>query len=371
MGTTKDFVYDDDRLSGALIRLVELEAGTGEAPLTCSLRIASLDDEPDYNAVSYCWGGQSASVDITCNESRLTITQNLSDALRRFRQSEKTISIWADAICVNQADMQDKSQQVPLMGRIYSQAREVLIWLGPSDDDTHKGLLMVRELRDWTDSYSKSLGGLSVFDFHGETHAQWNNISVEMLENEHEAITRDWLPLIRLFLNPYFTRVWTLQEVALPLGRGWIYCGNEERLPWLDFSVAVAFVYQSGMHGFMGLNLRKAGHNQGQLLEKVSATLSFVATVSRYATGDMNKKARLLDLLMLTRTSLATDPRDKVFGILGLLDSNEVDAMEVSVDYTKGVESLWIRIAERSLQRSTDLHYLCIRKNDTDRKSVV
>jgi hypothetical protein len=53
--------------------------------------------------------------------------------------------LWADTICINQTDDQEKSLQVPLIAKIYGQAEEVLIWLG----DEAEGSKDVMEYLKW------------------------------------------------------------------------------------------------------------------------------------------------------------------------------------------------------------------------------
>ncbi|KAK0644150.1 hypothetical protein B0T16DRAFT_392551 [Cercophora newfieldiana] len=50
---------------------------------------------------------------------------NLYDALLQFRRQGSAVLLWADAICINQADPDEKSEQVPPMGEIYRQASGV------------------------------------------------------------------------------------------------------------------------------------------------------------------------------------------------------------------------------------------------------
>ena len=41
---------------------------------------------------------------------------------------------WADAICINQKDLEEKSAQIPLMANIYWNASQVLAYLGEDPD---------------------------------------------------------------------------------------------------------------------------------------------------------------------------------------------------------------------------------------------
>ncbi|KAF8859326.1 heterokaryon incompatibility, partial [Acephala macrosclerotiorum] len=83
-----------------------------------------------YEALSYVWGESDPPCWILCNGQRKSVTPNLGAALRRLRYKEKWRLVWIDAICVNQEDLDERSQQVMLMRNIYSPARRVIVWLG-------------------------------------------------------------------------------------------------------------------------------------------------------------------------------------------------------------------------------------------------
>ena len=99
--------------------------------LEFELRAVSQDDEPIYTALSYVWGKPKTLKTITVNGCVFPITQNLEVALRHLQYDDIQPAIWIDAICINQTDWDEKNDQVPRMTRIYSNARNVLIWLGP------------------------------------------------------------------------------------------------------------------------------------------------------------------------------------------------------------------------------------------------
>ncbi|KAJ8122739.1 hypothetical protein ONZ43_g1137 [Nemania bipapillata] len=101
------------------------------APLCGKFRYVNLEVDPFYDAISYTWGAPDFTEKITIDENfHLRITPNLHHALTRYRHVTETRSIWADAICINQKDEEDKRRQVPLMTEIYRSASSVLVWLG-------------------------------------------------------------------------------------------------------------------------------------------------------------------------------------------------------------------------------------------------
>ncbi|KAK0722432.1 heterokaryon incompatibility, partial [Lasiosphaeria miniovina] len=87
-----------------------------------------------YEVISYAWGNVMSEENIICNDKVLRITSSLAVALRRTRLLDRPRVLWADDICINQKGESEKAQQVPLMAAIYSQAEQVLCWLGEGDE---------------------------------------------------------------------------------------------------------------------------------------------------------------------------------------------------------------------------------------------
>lgn len=118
------------------IRLLELEPGRRSEPIRGKLSFANLATTPRYFAVSYCWGDPSAQDTITLNGGRVQqLTRSLARALRRFRQEETPLVLWADQICIDQGNTAERGTQVKYMNRIYRDAAHVMVWLG--DDEDH------------------------------------------------------------------------------------------------------------------------------------------------------------------------------------------------------------------------------------------
>ncbi|KAH8883497.1 heterokaryon incompatibility, partial [Thozetella sp. PMI_491] len=86
-----------------------------------------------YEALSYVWGPPNFSESISCHGVACKVTPNLLAALRRLRYTNKDRTLWVDAICIRQSDIDERIQQVSRMGDIYSQASRVLVWLGDED----------------------------------------------------------------------------------------------------------------------------------------------------------------------------------------------------------------------------------------------
>ena len=103
-------------------------------PLSCSLDVVSLESKPEYETLSYVWGDPSLSNEILVNGCVINITKNLHTALWYLRSPDVPRVIWADGICINQLDLDERSSQVRMMDGIYRQGKAVQIWLGEAED---------------------------------------------------------------------------------------------------------------------------------------------------------------------------------------------------------------------------------------------
>ncbi|KAM6534519.1 hypothetical protein FALCPG4_004153 [Fusarium falciforme] len=119
------------------IRILTLHAGKWEDPIRCDLSSTSLDSNPDFQALSYSWGTDLTTVDITVNDWPFPVRENLRTILQRLRRPVlgENLVLWVDAICINQSKSSahanaERSSQVSMMATIYSRCREVLVWLG-------------------------------------------------------------------------------------------------------------------------------------------------------------------------------------------------------------------------------------------------
>lgn len=119
------------------IRLLTLEKAIDlEVSVTCSLQHVTFAQKPKYEALSYTWGDETAKKRISINGKEFEVGRNLYDALKHIRSANRDRVLWIDAICINQANVPEKNQQIRMMPFTYSRASQVLVWLGlPSGVD--------------------------------------------------------------------------------------------------------------------------------------------------------------------------------------------------------------------------------------------
>jgi hypothetical protein len=125
----------------SFIRLLTLLPGSHCTPLRCQIVEHRASSDALYDALSYAWGDPVYSESIQVCESLnveqvsqyLPITRNLFEALLRLRLDDAPRTLWIDALCINQDDLEEKGNQVARMGRVYREASQVIVWLGEDE----------------------------------------------------------------------------------------------------------------------------------------------------------------------------------------------------------------------------------------------
>ncbi|KAF2035905.1 HET-domain-containing protein, partial [Setomelanomma holmii] len=170
-------IYRPLSLGHRQIRTAYITKGSHHDTLKADLLLTSLNAHSPYEALSYVWGRDRSVGNLTLNGHSIEITLNLQDALVQLRLPTKDRLIWIDAICINQEDPKERSQQVQLMREIYSNARRVIVWLGDEALDTQE-------------------------------HA------TDLLRTAPSTLKATFDGIGELLLNrPYWTRLWVVQEV--------------------------------------------------------------------------------------------------------------------------------------------------------------
>lgn len=185
-------------------------------PIYCSLSHVFLDDNPRFEALSYVWGSPIPRRDIIVDGARFIVTPNLYEALKALRHHKKPRAVWADAICINQEDDDDKVYQVPLMGRVYTEATRTVIWFGASNEN-------VDALVAWLSTHGpgrKLLAGLKVGakGLFSEKAGRGKDLMILKAANG----------LFDILTMRYWYRMWTFQEFLLPKDDPLCYCGTHE-----------------------------------------------------------------------------------------------------------------------------------------------
>lgn len=151
-GSRRLYKYESFQ-DGRSIRILTLHpAQIQEEPLCGDLSTEPLDgssgeaSEIDFEAVSYVWGSRKRVQQLNCGDGRLLpVTQSIYDAPQRLRLPERPRRLWADQVCINQEDVEERGQQVNLMNTVYRSARRVLVWLGRDKEGKAKDAVKLVE----------------------------------------------------------------------------------------------------------------------------------------------------------------------------------------------------------------------------------
>lgn len=222
-------------------RILTLFPGDPADALHCAIETVQLDDtsRDDYEALSYCWG-DTTDQDIIKLKSTwpaggsqdefrpFPVHRSLHDALLHLRPpSGPPRKLWADAICINQADFTERAQQVTAMPLVYQYAKRVVIWLGPVTPKRRDCVAKIQEIQR------------SIHQLRQQSHVY---TEVDWLELVHEAAgsiaydREDAKGFLQQWAEcdfDWFARTWVLQEVANSRDRT-VFCGNEE-MSWDTF----------------------------------------------------------------------------------------------------------------------------------------
>ncbi|KAK4178058.1 heterokaryon incompatibility protein-domain-containing protein [Triangularia setosa] len=317
------------------------------APLRGEIKDVDLRTNPKYNALSYTWADEDGETAKTSHISllfnpkngtyrELRIGHNCELAMRRLRRKDRKRTVWIDAVCINQADLEERSQQVKLMSRIFISAKKVVVYTGEGTPQTDG-------LYDWlndidAEKLAVPSGGLlspqAALQFYrppegvlGRVQEVSNHAAIRMkemgrlirghTEKVRRLLREVWVVysmgtiprrppepddlqrvLREYFSRRWFKRVWVLQEVSLPeMKRIRVLCGNRETTGERLFGMLVS---------------------QGQGDIDVGRVFVLLRQKPVVGQGKSSRHSHLLDLLIETKSRQCEDPRDKIFGVLNI-----------------------------------------------------
>ncbi|KAI6764093.1 hypothetical protein HG530_007882 [Fusarium avenaceum] len=330
------------------IRVLEIKPGTGMEKLEGALHHCSVEfnhpalkyrtrwamSNTDYTkpvcftALSYTWGPPVFNGSIKCDGFVKKITKSLEAAIRQFRQPHESIMMWIDQICINQEDNEEKAQQIPLMSRIYSLATSTVIWLGEASTGSASALRLLEQI-------------ISRLQF------TFLNPEFEDLERLGlpAADSNQWQYLCELLSRQWFTRVWIIQEAVLSLDDSTYFSCGDSFIPWKTLADACMYLNSCGI--------------SRKLAERFSASLPSQAPLGEAICNIENMKpggtiSSIFRILIDTRYAECWDPKDRIYGLLGICNDGDRAAIRVihSSDYTAA--SLYQDVAARFI-RGDDL----------------
>jgi len=292
-------------------------AETRDAEINCTTAVHSFDDDcnPPYSALSYTWGKkEEGDPKIALNNTLITVTRNLDQALRYIRSKDEETTWWIDQLCIDQKEKDEKTAQVSRMKQIFSSAKLVNSWVGEAGTDfqqlknfikEHQSILRRNELRIQGRPRHDEINEKDPTKKHQSTSREdESRIRVRIKHDdiyEKDIVKRlpgkMVMPVIKKFFNDrqYWSRLWVIEEVVLAQKRR-IRCGDED----MDIS-----------------ELRQLLEAQKKLL--VDFSLNWFSTFGMSARSER----RLHEALIVAWNANTTKAVDRIYGVLGLVTHGE------------------------------------------------
>ncbi|KAI1481554.1 HET-domain-containing protein [Daldinia eschscholtzii] len=308
--------YPYRKLEGTDIRLLRILPGSGTDDIECILHQIPLEEVFDFYALSYVWGDPTDLFTIILENQFFEVTRNLFAALHQFRELPSGIGspeayIWIDAICINQEDVDERSQQVQRMIDIYNLGSTV-VWLGPIV------LLSADGPSSRSPKYQMSSEEAYAFLFEkiDSMGSEWkpvdenNNLVInKMLGYAYKAV----MDIMRNILErPWFERIWTLQEAsvdALPT----VYVGQYSTYLYRLLEFTEYFALRNRILYLC------PGSQRGIAIQNIDD----LYVLNKFDKDNDCKKLTVGEvftrILGIAGAAKSTDPRDQIYGVLGIV----------------------------------------------------
>ncbi|KFZ24063.1 hypothetical protein V502_01455 [Pseudogymnoascus sp. VKM F-4520 (FW-2644)] len=297
------------------IRILNILPATPDSIVRCKIEKTTLISPTKYAALSYSWGDPNVTTNIYVNGVEVTVRVNLADALQKLCLLGVK-RVWADSLCINQADRQEKGLQIRNMKHVYSKADETYSWLG--QEDAHGSTLIIPFLKtlllaqgetiladvlhthtprtDYTSSPPSDTPPISMI---------LASTSINQIAPENENCKRCLLEarfraLANFFERPYWKRRWIIQEVTIS-SRVQIMSGDM-RMSLHEMDAAIS-ICQKSCYWHADTDMSYSFINK---------MMNF--RYDYYA----ERKISLCNAITISRDFLSTDPRDIIFALLGI-----------------------------------------------------
>jgi hypothetical protein len=337
-------VLDETRFQIRLFRITDFRGE--ELCVHGALETFDLETAPPFQALSYVWGSEARKSSVHIGEAQIGIRSNLYDFLKTYskalpatrrKMSSFSNYFWIDQLCINQNAVGEKNHQVQLMGRIYKRTERTIAWLGADMPDFSAAARVVeraprRRHPKHIYKFARSTTQTLIRNEHQSagdatrraSHMIWDRSSRRARQNQRVHMV--------IGGSEYWTRLWVVQELLLANdiflmgGTGcleWAKLASssivEERPPNMSYA-------QEMMRVFMAH--RRWGQNKAYRYQRLS---NIIAEFSR---------------------NDCTDPRDKIYALLGLLPEGKVPIP----DYTKSTKQVFDDTLEYAVKRHVDNH---------------
>jgi hypothetical protein len=336
------------------IRLLILEPGTGDDPISCQLRpfnLATVVDLPSswtqepngsstrqvpvfleedspggdedrfldvasdtivrYEALSYACGHPNIKTPIQVHGKAVQVTTNLESALRHLRSPFHPRVLWVDAICISQQDIQERNAQILHMASIYRLAALVIAWLGEGDDSSDNAF----ELLSFIAKAVKNRPQLDSQTF------QLLKDTIQLAGSQYKFMSTVWKTFME---RSWFHRLWVAQEVRL----------------------AQRFKFVCGCHCLTGEQFDNFAGEPG---EEFGLSRLFPITFMQIRPSSEGIESKIFPTLISYGEKVCLDPRDKIYALLSIL------RLKIIPDYSLSVGQVYEQAARAIIREDHNL----------------
>ena len=320
-------------------RLLTIWPAESSDSIKCTLEIGFWQCS-EYEALSYAWGDIRSFTSISMDDKSFLVTSELFAALHDLRSQTTKKVLWVDAICINQYDTREREHQVQQMEHIYQNAKRVVVWLG----------------KQYSSNMNRALENLGRVQRPNRGYHDWlqrtekDRISWEMkLEKLQSDVARKdltYYALERLFRCQWWRRIWVAQEVSLASKVAFQYG------PYLvDWDVVQEASRRLKIQ--IWPQFPDIIHRSGNSPSPAEWSMTFGSHKHQAA---MSRHYSLLELAHMFRSRQATDSRDKLYGLLGIV-SSPLDRGLIP-EYSKPCHIIYMELFKRHLALHRDLFIL-------------
>jgi hypothetical protein len=336
MGEKRPNEFPYDPLTPTSIRLLRLSrSNSNSTSITGILSIFSLDALPSigFTTLSYVWGEKRYHPHtITLNDRPFSVLESVYSALETICDTpelRKAEWWWIDSICIDQANdpcaRRERSHQIQLMGTIYRDSKETIVWLGERHEDSDEAIEFLKVLarkKDWLKP----------------------NRNLNQLGDANLLDKDKWKSVERILMRPWWTRVWTLQEFIIP-SKLTFYCGSKG--------------ISRGVVGNALLSMDSCRRLKFDLIH----TDTFLPAWNRRRLWNWyehpkggSQRMGLIALMAYMGNCQATDGRDRIYSLLGLAGDGELAGV---LDYEASIEEIYCRLVVSFVRMYRSLDIIC------------
>jgi hypothetical protein len=312
------------------------------APIKCRLHHVQLTSpQYAYTAISYVWGNKDLpKLVVDCDDGRAEITPSLHSALSRLRSRDREQYLWADALCIDQRkNNKEKSSQVRMMDQIYANAHQVVIDLGPVEEDLSSVLPHLDRYHSISSARWASI-----------MSSQNTTIALNLLYEEAvPGIDADfWVLFPRFMQRPWFTRVWIIQEYALAKTHKFMIGKEFRDGTFLQTAVVRAslhlnWLYKNSRYHFIQ---SECPSHISEGLYMISDTVNAIQRILELRSRMTTNRYTFCELIsMSTVLFQATNIRDRAYALMGLASDSNLKR-DLVVDYAEDSDKFMLRLSQ-------------------------